>query len=155
MMILIPILVFIGYFGLLFGIELLSYVLQGVAIVKLSKKMGDPCSWQAFLPVFAEYRCGKLAEKACLLYGGRIRGYLRHYASFYCGFVASRSGDIGLCFGGNRYGIGRRRGCGVWRSAPSRGSLFIHDPDRRVLALFLDNAHAYLCTAFLGLFCFI
>ena len=67
MMILIPILVFIGYFGLLFGIELLSYVLQGVAIVKLSKKMGVPCSWQAFLPVFAEYRCGKLAEKACLL----------------------------------------------------------------------------------------
>ena len=67
MVIVFLIVFFITYFAAIFGICALAYIVQGLVVLKLSKKMGVPCSWQAFVPIFAEYRCGKLAEKASLL----------------------------------------------------------------------------------------
>lgn len=67
MVIVFLIVFFITYFAAIFGICALAYIVQGLVVLKLSKKMGVPCSWQAFVPIFAEYRLGKLAEEACRL----------------------------------------------------------------------------------------
>ncbi len=46
---------------------LVIYLLYGLALSRISVKMGGEASWQFFVPFFCEYRMGKLAEQACLL----------------------------------------------------------------------------------------
>ncbi len=70
------------------------YVVQGISIMKLSEKMGCPCTWQAFLPIFAEYRLGKLAEAACRLENPNKKPF--RFGAFYMGVSAGSYAFLGI-----------------------------------------------------------
>lgn len=48
--------------------SLVAYVVQGVTLLKISKKLGVSHGWMAFVPVACHYLLGKMSEEDCKHY---------------------------------------------------------------------------------------
>lgn len=51
------------YLFIVLGISFVLYFLQAAGIYKMSKNMGLPNSWMAFIPILNHYALGRIAEK--------------------------------------------------------------------------------------------
>lgn len=61
--------IFLAVYGLLFLIGAAIYILNGVAILKLCKKLNIDNGFLGFIPVACTYKLGQIADKACALQG--------------------------------------------------------------------------------------
>ncbi len=61
--------IFLAVYGLLFLIGAAIYILNGVAILKLCKRLNINNGFLGFIPVACTYKLGQIADKACALQG--------------------------------------------------------------------------------------